>query len=74
MNLGVEEDSRAAQSLIVRGMMSKIQLDLTCQPQIFSAEPGRDGSMPEVRPATSGLERMIGAEESLEDMKDREKW
>lgn len=74
LDIGIEEDARAAQSLVVRGILSRIQLDLTCQPQMFSAEPGRDGSMPEIRPATAGLERMIGAEESLEDMKDREKW
>jgi hypothetical protein len=30
--------------------------------------------MPEIRPATAGLEQMIGAGENLEEVKDREKW
>ena len=37
-------------------------------------DPARDGSMPEIRPATAGLEQMIGADQGLEDVKDREKW
>jgi len=30
--------------------------------------------MPEVRPISAGLERMLRAQEGLEDVKDREKW
>ena len=30
--------------------------------------------MPEIRPATAGLEQMIGADQNLEEVKDREKW
>ena len=41
---------------------------------MFSADPARDGSMPEVRPISAGLERMLRAQEGLEDVKDREKW
>lgn len=30
--------------------------------------------MPELRPVTASLEKMIGAEEGIEEVKDREKW
>lgn len=30
--------------------------------------------MPEIRPATAGLEQLIGADQNLEEVKDREKW
>jgi len=30
--------------------------------------------MPEIRPASAGLEKMIAAGENLEEVKDREKW
>ena len=74
LQVAIDEGSRAAQALVVRGLLSNVQFDLTCQPQVFNADPARDGSMPEIRPATAGLERMIGAEEGVEEMKDREKW
>ena len=30
--------------------------------------------MPEIRPATAGLEQLISADQNLEEVKDREKW
>mmetsp|Transcript_9890 Transcript_9890/g.12272 ORF Transcript_9890/g.12272 Transcript_9890/m.12272 type:complete len:89 (+) Transcript_9890:1579-1845(+) len=30
--------------------------------------------MPEIRPATAGLDRMLGVEGGIDDLKDREKW
>ena len=43
-------------------------------PQVFNADPTRDGSMPEIRPASESLEQMIGADQHLEEVKDRDKW
>ena len=43
-------------------------------PQVFNADPTRDGSMPEIRPASESLEQMIGEDQHLEEVKDRDKW
>lgn len=74
LEVAIERDARAAQALIVRSQPSKVLFDLTCQPQVFNTDPTRDGSMPEIRPASAGLEQLLGADQHLEEVKDREKW
>jgi len=74
LDIAINRNTRAAQALVVRSLQSKIKFDVTCQPQVFNTDPTRDGSMPEIRPATAGLDQLIAAEQPLEDMKDREKW
>ena len=74
LDVAIDNGARAAQALLVRSQPCRIKFDVTCQPQVFNADPTRDGSMPEIRPATAGLEQMIGADQNLEEVKDREKW
>ena len=74
LDIEIDRDARAAQALSIRSQACKIKFDVSCQPQVFNADPSRDGSMPEIRPATAGLEQLIGADQNLEEVKDREKW
>lgn len=74
LDVAIDNSARSAQALLVRSQPCRIKFDITCQPQVFNADPTRDGSMPEIRPATAGLEQMIGADQNLEEVKDREKW
>ena len=47
---------------------------MTCQPQVFHTDPAKDGSMPEIKQDRFAVDKFVGQGQSLEDVKDREKW
>ena len=70
----VDWNTRAAQALQMQGQRCEIRLEVSCHPQVLSADPSKDQNMPDMRPGTAGLDKLIGEDAQIEKLEDREKW
>ena len=58
----------------MQGQRCEIRLEVSCHPQVLSADPSKDQNMPDMRPGTAGLDKLIGEDAQIEKLEDREKW